>query len=336
MRKLVFVSLLTSAFLINPNAISAASMFDITGYIDGLYTAVNDQEPQENNKFEGKGEIDFNSVTMEGRVTGLLDLNYFVENNGNGGSPEVGNFFLDNFNHKTIQVEQALARVNVVDGLNLDVGQFNSDLSWEGQDPVDLYQTTHGQLFNFYDQQTKLYGNDVLGAALNADLSKVVVRVAVLNDIGEAKDAQSLMAMVKGEVINGLQLEGSVITQRYQAPNPLVEGSVGQVGNIYDVNGQYTFGPLLVEAEFMKPEKTVKYGWSSTVHYRLFGEHYGLTGRVDRIRFNPELDRHETTSYTVAGVWRPKENFDVFLEYRAYNDGRVNHSLTLEALAMFL
>lgn len=325
MRKLFFAGLLASACLISPGAISAASMFDITGYIDGLYTAVNDQDPHENNKFEGKGEIDFNSVAMEGRVTGLLDLNYFVESNGtsNGGSPEEGNYFLDNFAHKDIQVEQAIARVNVFDGVGLDVGQFNSDLSWEGQDPVDLYQTTHGQLFNFYDQQTSLYGNDVLGAALNANLKKADIRLGVVNDIGNAKSAQSLMAMVKGEVFNGLQMEGSVITQRHQA------------GNIYDVNGQYTRGPFLIAAEFMKPEREVKYGWSSTVHYD-FGESYGLSGRVDRLHYTTEADKHETTSYTLAGIWRPKENLDVFLEYRAYNDGNVNHSLTLEALAMFL
>lgn len=323
MRKIFVASVLSGAVLMVPGKISAASMFDITGYIDGLYTAVNDVEPDENNKFEGKGEIDFSSVTMQGRVTGLLDLNYFVESNNNGASAgEAGNYFLDNFNHKDIQVEQALARVAIVNGLSLDVGQFNSGLGWEGQDPVDLYQTTHGQLFNFYDQQTSIYGNDVIGAMLNSNFQKADVRLAVLNDIGNARDSNSLMAIVRGEVINGLQMEGSVITQRHQA------------GDIVDINGAYRTGPFLIAAEVMKPQRDVRYGWSSTVHYE-FDESYALTGRVDRLHYaNPDL--HDTSTYTVAGIWRPKANMDVFLEYRAYDDGAVKSSLTLEALAMFL
>lgn len=294
------------ALLMHTGSADADAEYDLSGFLDYVYTGVNDLVPNQESKFDGNAELDMKARGMGGRVAGRVDVD----------------FFLSNSNRDSADLEQAFASWNITDRMGLDAGAVNSGIGWEKEDAIDLLQTSHGQLYTFFDNQTALAGNNVEGALFRAHLGKVHARVGFLNDLGDAANQNSILAQASADVINGLNLQGSYVTQH------------GQAGNLLDVNGTYRRGPVTVAAEFMTAEHTVNYGWGTTGHLEI-GKRYGATVRVDHLNY-ADSSVTNTTSYTLAGIWNAMENFQLYLEYRGDDNGTWNNRLTLEALARFM
>lgn len=314
MRKAYLMGVVGCAVLLNPCLASAAeATYDLSGFLDTTYSAINDFDSAQRNRFNGLGELDIAGNTMGGKVGGLLDLN----------------FFLNDANNNSTTVEQAFATWNITDRLGVDVGAFNSGLGWEKQDPTDLLTVTHGQLFDFFDAQTALYGNDVEGVLLHSSFQPpagkaVNARLGFLNDLGDAQHHNSIMIQAGSDVVTGVNVQGSFVTQHLQA------------GNIADVNGTYRRGPLTVGLEFLTAEHEVDYGWGTTAHYDLTGT-FGVTGRIDYLnREHTSVAVKNSVSYTVAGIWKAKDNLKLYVEYRGDDTGTWDNRFTLEAVAVFM
>ncbi len=296
------------AALIHAGGASAASAeYNLSGFLDSVYTGVNDLAPSTESKFSGLGELDIGAKSPAGKVGGLLDLN----------------FLLNSANQGVARIEQAYINWDITDRLGLDVGAMNSGLGLEKEDPTDLLTITHGQLYTFFDNQTSgLYGNNIEGVFLNGSYNRVNARFAFLNDLGDTASQNSVLLQAGADIINGLNVQGSFITQHAQA------------GNIFDINSTYRRGPVSMAVEVMTAEQTVDYGWGGTGHIDI-GSRYGITGRIDHIKYANNVINADT-SYTIAGIWNALENFQVYMEYRADDNGKWNSQLTLQGLARFL
>lgn len=304
MKRTHLLGILSSVFLAVPATASAASMYDLSGFMDYTYTAIHDADPDQESDFDGNAELDLDANAMDGRVKGRIDVD----------------LFLSDSNRDSADLEQAYAQWDIVKEMGLQVGTFNSGLGWEEEDAINLYQTSHGQLFDFFDAQTNLSGNNVIGAVGYAQFNAVDIRLGFLNDLGDAQDENSLMAQASAELVDGVNIEGSVVTQD------------GQAGNLFDINSSYQRGPLLVALELLAAEDNVNYGWGATGNYQI-GNEFSVTGRFDSLDFDNASD---TTSFTLAGIWQAMKNLELYLEYRLDDNGSTDNRLTLEALATFL
>lgn len=297
---------LSCVLLAHAASASADAEYDLSGFLDYVYTGVNDLVPNQESKFDGNAEMDMKAKAMGGKVAGRVDVD----------------FFLSNSNRDSADLEQAFAQWNITDRMGLDVGAVNSGIGWEKEDAIDLLQTSHGQIYDFFDSQTALAGNNVEGALFRAIIGKVNTRVGFLNDLGDSSGHNSILVQAASDIINGFNVQGSFVTQHAQA------------GNMLDVNSTYRRGPLIVAVELMTAEQTVDYGWGGMGHFD-FGNRYGVTGRIDHVDYSKSTF-NAITSYTVAGIWDAMENFQLYLEYRGDDNGTWNNRLTLEALARFL
>jgi hypothetical protein len=306
MKKQYLLGLVGCAVLMHTASAWADPVYNLAGFLDYTYTGVNDLVPATESKFNGLGELDIGAKALQGKLGGLLDLNFLV-NSANQGSTKV---------------EQAFLTWNITDRLGVDVGEMNSGLGWEKQDPTDLYTISHGQLFTFFDNQTSgLYGNNVEGAFIHGAYNKVNARLGFLNDLGDTANQNSLLIQGGADIINGVNVQGSIVTQH------------GQSGNLLDLNSTYRRGPLLVGLELMTAEHDVDYAWGATGHLDL-NNRFGVTGRVDYMNF-ANANAKNIVAYTVDGIWTAMENLQLYAEYRADDNGTWNNSLFLQALARF-
>lgn len=306
MTKYGLFGVLGCAVLMHAGGARADTQYDLSGFLDYVYTGVNDLAPNQESKFDGNAELDMKAKGMGGRLGARVDAD----------------FFLSNSNRDSADLEQAFVQWNITDRLGLDAGAVNSGIGWEKEDAINLLQTSHGQLYTFFDGQTALAGNNVEGVLFRARLGKVNTRVGYLNDLGDEADHNSILVQAGADVINGLSVQGSYVTQHAQA------------GNLLDINGTYRRGPVTAAVEFMTAEQTVDYGWGTTGHLDI-GKRYGVTGRIDHLKY-ANNNVHSTTSYTVAGIWNAMEYFQLYLEYRGDDNGTWNNRLTLEGLARFM
>ncbi len=300
----LYVVLGCAVLIHSGGACAAGADYNLSGILDSVYTGVNDLVPSTESKFSGLGELDIGAKTLGGKVGGLLDLN----------------FLLNSTNQGSAKIEQAFIDWNITDRLGVDVGAMNSGLGLEKQDPTDLKTITHGQLYTFFDNQTSLYGNNIEGVFARGSYNKVNARVGFLNNLGDMANHNSILLQGGADIINGLNVQGSFITQHAQA------------GNTFDINSTYWRGPVSLAGEFMRAEHA--YGWGGTGHIDI-GSRYGLTGRIDHLKYTNNIINADT-SYTIAGMWNALENLQLYLEYRADDNGTWNNQFTLQALARFL
>lgn len=302
--------------------------YHIGGFLDALYGGVNEAVPAIKSKFNTNGEVDL--TASKGRLSGRVDTDFYLTHSvyysaypyaaydgtvsaatAPQGAPISG-----------VYIEQAYLDWAIDDRLSVDAGAFNANLGWEKEDTIDLYQTSHGQIYNFFNAQTGMYGQNVAGAALNGRYRNLSGRVALLNDLSDSSGKNSLLLQASADIVNGLNVAGSFVTQHAQA------------GNMLDLNSTYRRGPLIIGGEFVTAEHTLNYGWGFTAHYDLTPR-YGVTGRIDYLNASNNAFNN-TVSYTVDGIWNALENLTLRVEYRADDNGSWNNRLTLQAVAYYL
>ncbi|MBV1914976.1 MAG: porin [Pseudomonadales bacterium] len=291
---------------------------EVSGFIDIIYTGIDEaadgtgasgKNPNEQ-KFGADGEVD---------ITGAYDkVSVRIDVDVRAGSSDSGD------------LEQAFFVAGLTDQYAIVGGVFNNPIGWEAHDAPDMYQTSHAYNWDILDGATALYGNNVAGVAVAADWGMFYATGAVLNDLAQTDEENSLAVVLGLKPIDGLDIELGVVTQadKDNAGN-------ATAGNVTDLNATWVIADLTLAAEILLADAIVDDSTLLLANYA-FGGGFGLTGRYEVINF---ASNEDLTRMTVAGSWQAAKNLAVLAELSDSDssnagdpDGKV---LTLEFVGTF-
>ena len=292
---------------------------EVSGFIDVIYTGVDEAADNtgvsgKTNTTEGKftadGEFDI-SATYD-KVTVRMDVDVRT------GGGDAGD------------LEQAFFAAALTDQYAVIGGVFNNPIGWEAHDAPDMYQTSHALNWTVLDGATALYGNNVAGVAVAADWGMFYATGAVLNDLAQTDEENSL-ALVGGlRPVEGLDIELGVVTQSDKD-----NAGADTAGNVTDLNATWMIGDLTLVADILIADDIIDNSSLVLVNYAFEGG-LGLTGRYEMVNFE---DKSDLTRMTIAGSWQAAKNLAILVEASdsdssdaAAADGKV---LTLEFVGTF-
>jgi len=265
-----------------------------------------------NQKFTTDGEVDF--MGGSGNVNARIDLDVA---------------------DSTTEVEQAVISWMTSDALTVNIGKMNHNVTWEGQDAPDLYQTSFGQIASIVRGQTSTAGS-AQGVVLAFNAGAAAVNVGLLNDLHGADEENSFLLQASGSPMDGLDLKASLVTQ---ADNTAANATSAE--NVIDVNGQYGMDNWFVALEILSlgtdADSFADNAWGLTGNMD-FGNGFGATLRYDTVSYNDTgaVSNDDTTSTTLAGTYAAADNLGLVLELRNDDDGTDSFStVTLEAVGTF-
>ena len=309
-RHVVPVLVMTALFPLH----AGAADLKWNGFLDFTFMAVDDTGSgvsSTESKFDIMGELDLNAA-LGNNVTSRMDFDLGKSESLTGDD--------------SARFEQAFVAWESPQGLQLKGGLFNNPLSWEAEDAPDLYQISHGQLYSIWDSTTALSGNNLLGVAVSGKTGSVTLTGAILNDLTQTDERNSLMAMVSIKPNANLELDVGFITQ-----DRFLE-------TIVDVNMTYTQGLVMVGGEIMLPSNVIDMGLGITGTYK-FSQQASGTLRFDSVSYE-QSGVDNSRSITVAAGYMLEKNLVVNAELRSNNsDNRGfladGNQVQLELIATF-
>lgn len=266
------------------------------GFADVIYFLVDntvERENSEENRFVTTGEVDLGTKVDEGiDVRFDLDLNPSSEDD-------------------SARLEQAYINWAFAPQWTLKGGIFNNRLSWEAEDAPDLYQITHGQLYNIWDAETAdLAGNNLAGVELGFSLDQIKLYAAVLNELRGTREEASLELAAELQPLPNLNLVAGLITEDEGAET------------LFDVHGTWRWTRLLLGAEMLFAGELYDFALGMTANYA-FTDRVSGTVRYDFVSYDlPRID--ETSSLTFAALFGVREHVFLNGELRLNQDDNAN------------
>lgn len=313
--------------LIISNPLLAADI-KVNGFADIIYTITDEASdvPGSTNPTEGKftadGEVDFSSKLSD-VVSVRVDVDLAMAVNGGVNASAVTGGPAD-----SAVIEQAFLAWGLNEGVTFLAGVFNSPVGWEGEDATDLYQTSHNQNYGILDGQTLLHGNNVAGVAVAAALGPVTITGALLNDLQQVNEENSIAIVANATPITGLDVEFGIVTQDNDIPG------AGGAGNVMDLNATFTQNSLTVGFELLTADEIIDNSIMLLGNYSL-PNGFGVTGRYEIVSFDA-AGASDTDVITLAGSYHVADNLDILLEWKSTDTGATDTDLlTAEFLAKF-
>ena len=289
---------------------------EVSGFIDIIYTGVDEAadvaggtNPNEG-KFTADGEIDISSTYD--KVTVRMDVDVRAGGTDNG------------------DLEQAFFAAALTDQYTVIGGVFNNPVGWEAHDAPDMYQTSHAINWNILEGATALYGNNVAGVAVAANWGMFYATGAVLNDLAQTDEENSL-ALVGGlKPLEGLDIELGIVTQADKD-----NAGAATAGNVTDLNATWMIGDLTLAAEVLVADAIIDNSSLVLANYA-FGGGLGLTGRYEMVNF---ADKSDSTRMTIAGSWQAAKNLAILAELSDTDNSTAGapdgKAITLEFIGTF-
>lgn len=311
-----------------------ASAAEVSGFADIIYTIddsaadVNGGTNPNNGKFTADGEIDFTASPADG-VTARIDLDVSIAPlTGASDTDNDGN--LDSAGDDSASIEQAFFAWGATEGVTVIGGVFNNPIGYEAEDAPDMDFTTHGHVYDTLDGQTALDGDNIAGVAVAGAVGPATVTLAVLNDLGQVDEENSIAAVVNFAPVEGLDLELGYVTQQDDRND---DGIIDAAGNVANFNVVYSgVENLTVGLDYLAPAEIVD---SS---YDLWAG-YSIDAAVIKARYSStEIDGADdaSTSTTLYLGYQIASNLSVALELRNDDDGTDSTDLTqVEFIATF-
>ena len=206
----------------------------INGFVDIVWTLSDGTDEGVNGDeghFSTSGEIDVQTA-LKGPISLRMDADL---NPSPSGGADSG------------RLEQAFLTWDIQNNINLKAGVFNNNLSWEKEDAPDMYQVTHGLLWDVWNQSTvDLDGNNITGLELAYSADIFTLMVGFLNDIGGVAEENSVKFAGEIRAMPNLNVVVGLITQD------------AGLENIIDVNATWTLDDkLTIGGEIMMPDEIV-------------------------------------------------------------------------------
>ena len=269
---------------------AGAADFRWDGFLDFTFMAIDDTAPSgpspSQSKFDISGELDMNA-NLGNKVTSRIDFDLY----NSAAADDSGRF------------EQAYVAWESQQGIQLRGGQFNNPLSWEAEDAPDMYQISHGQLYGIWNETTALRGNNVIGVSVSGKTGVVTLTGAVLNDLRQVDEKNSLMGLIDIKPDTRMDLKVGFTTQ-----DTLLK-------TIVDINATYTQGLFMVGGEIMLPSEIIDMGVGVTGTYK-FSDQVSGTLRFDNVSYDVN-NVDDSRSMTVAVSYMLEKNLMVNAELRA-------------------
>lgn len=343
-KKLLFV--LSSTLLLTfSNSVFAVNDSKLNGFADIILTVTdeaNDVVGGKNateGKFTVDGEVDFSSKLSD-NVSVRIDVDLSLAVNGGVNAPAatgagVGTSGTIPGPADSAVIEQAFFAWSLPNNLTFLGGVFNNPVGWESEDAPDLYQTSHNQNWGILNGQTLLHGNNVAGVALAGAIGPINITGALLNDLQQVNEENSIAIIINATPITGLDVEVGFVTQDNNNPALTALNQRG-AGDVTDINGTYTHGIYTVAVEILTADKVID---NSTM---ILGNvdlpmGFGVTARIEKVSFDlPGVP--DTDVITLAGIFHAADNLDVLLEIKSTDDGTVggdNDLVTAEFVSKF-
>ena len=286
---LVASSLALSALTVAPSAMA----LDITpsGFVDMVWTLSDGTDLGKNGaegSFNTSGELDVESKLKDG-----IMMRFDADVNPNSGNAD------------SARLEQIFLKWDIDQKMALKGGVFNNKFTFEKEDAPELYQITHGQLWDIWNTQTFEYGNNLQGLQFNYQFEKVNLIVGYLNDLGAVTDKNSVEIGAVIEAIENLNVTLGVITQDQNAEN------------IFDVFASYKWNKFLFGGELLIADQVYDTGFMLMTNYQ-FNNKFSLTGRYDFVKYEA-AGVDDSSSLTIAGLYAITKNLSANAEIR-FND----------------
>lgn len=327
--KKTLIALAVAAATTTPFVANAAAP-TVSGFADINYTLIDDTRENpvtdindKENQFAADGEIDFaGNLASNVRVQADIDL-----------STTTGSF-------DSAEIEQAFFETDISNNIGMIGGVFNNPIGWEAEDRPNMYQTSHNFSYDILNSQTALRGNNVTGVGVTGKFSTVSVTAAVLNDIQEVPEENSIAVAVGINPMPELAIEIGFITQDNDSGycTSFVSYSVNNcgMGNIIDANVSYKLpNGMTVAGEFLTASELVDYSAMAMLNMPIPETSMSVTLRGESLSLDG--DDNDTTALTLAGVYTMNKALSFATEAK-YIDGDFNDGdmqVGLEAIASF-
>ncbi|NOX42429.1 MAG: hypothetical protein GXP19_01660 [Gammaproteobacteria bacterium] len=284
--------------------LAVAANTELSGFADIVYVVsdgVNDPPFVTENRFDVSAELDLKTSINDAMSTRIdIDLNTNSGALGGGDSA---------------RLEQAFFSWDSDSAIKIKAGVFNNPLGWEAEDAPDLYQISHGQIYEIWDRETDFSGNNVAGVEVSATIGAMQIMGALLNDLGNVVEEQSLMGLARysPERMPDLALEAGFVTQD--------QG----LETIIDVNATLVMSALTVGAEILLPAENIDFAIGGTGSYKI-SDQLSVTGRVDHVSYDdpsaPTVD--DVFSITLAASYMLDKNLVANVELRINDSDLTN------------
>lgn len=230
-------------------------------------------------------------------------------------------------------IEQVYFATKPLGNVTVLGGVFNNPLSWEKEDAPDMYTTSHGQIYNRFDGQTILYGNNIAGLAAAGTFGPVTLTAALLNDLYQTDKKNSAALVASITPVKGLDAQLGYVTQASKASSTTSINPLG-AGNVLDVNATFKTDSLTVGTEYMSADEVVDKAMGITANYAI-NDSVGVTGRYDTVSYQlPGIK--DTTSTTLAASVKLDKGLTAVAEIRKDDNGTKTSDLVqLEFIAAF-
>lgn len=284
---------------------------ELSGFVDMSYTLSDGTwdpaDSPDGQRWGVAAEMDY-KLDMAANAKARFDLDMNL-------SPDSQYYNLANDGYPVV-LEQAFMGWRVSEVFQISAGAFNNPLGWEAEDAPDMYQISHGQIYNLFDQATHLYGNNVAGIAGSFKAGIATVTIALLNDLGNVAEQTSFGAVVNFRPVQSLDVEAGLLTQN-QA-DPAYPASQFSMEQIVDVNATWKSGLMTVGGEVLLADALVDNAMGLTFNYQ-FNEQAGATFRYDTVSYEANgVDA--TTTITLAASYMVEKNLSVNVEMRMQDD----------------
>ena len=327
--KKTLIALAVAAATTTPFVANAAAP-TVSGFADINYTLIDDTRENpvtdindKENQFAADGEIGFaGNLASNVRVQADIDL-----------STTTGSF-------DSAEIEQAFFETDISNNIGIIGGVFNNPIGWEAEDRPNMYQTSHNFSYDILNSQTALRGNNVTGVGVTGKFSTVSVTAAVLNDIQEVPEENSIAVAVGINPMPELAIEIGFITQDNDSGycTNFVSYSVNncEMGNIIDANVTYKLpNGMTVAGEFLTASELVDHSAMAMLNMPIPETRMSVTLRGESLSLDG--DDNDTTALTLAGVYTMNKALSFATEAK-YIDGDFNDGdmqVGLEAIASF-
>ena len=293
MKKILLASTLAlSSLIIAAPAVSVEIDITPSGFVDFVWTLSDGTDVGkhgEEGQFITSGELDVESKLKEG-ITIRFDADV---------NPSTGN-------GDSARLEQIFLKWDIDPKMSLMGGVFNNKLTFEREDSPDMYQITHGQLWDIWSSSTAEEGNNLQGLEFNYQFDKVNLIIGYLNDLNNTPDKNSVELAAEIKPAKDLDITLGLITQDQN------------LETIFDIFASYKMKKWLFAGELLVADELVDNGLMLMTNFQ-FNDKFSATARYDLVNYESNLLVDDTSSLTIAGLYSISKNLFFNAEIR-FND----------------
>jgi len=291
-------------------SVAQAEEGQISGFMDTVYMLSDGtNDPADSplaQKWGVTSEFDY-KLNLARDVKLRIDMDLSLADNNGAGETD------------SAKMEQAFISWQTSNALRVTGGVFNNPLGWEAEDAPDMFQISHGQIYNIFDgitiddginppqtYGTALWGNNVAGIAVSGVVGPVVITGGMLNDLGNAAEKTSFAVVVNGNIMKELEIEGGMLTED------------GGYERLIDVNATYKDALFTVGGEILLASAIVDTAIGITGNYAI-SDQLSATLRYDTVSYEGNgVDN--TSTITMAVGYLLEKNLGVNFEIKLQND----------------